>query len=240
VRSPDRFESICLAFVVLGLSGFAAAQDGVGGERSITVLGEGEAAGPPDRATINAGVQTLEPTVAEASRENQATVERIMEALRAEGIADEDIQTADYSIWPEQQHDPRGSGEITITGYRVNNTVRITIKDIDRLGMVLAAVTDAGANAIHGIGFGVEDKAALEERARAAAMADAHSRAEALAGLAGVELGEVLRISTSQGSGYPVPIMGGRMDMAQAASVPGISTGQLSILVSVQVSYAIK
>ena len=238
MNAVQTFVSLSLAVVLLGLSSTVVAADGAAGQRSITVVGQGEAAGPPDRASINAGVQTLAATVAESSRENQAIIERIMQALSDEGIAASDIQTADYSIWPEQQHDPRGSGEITITGYRVNNTVRITVRDIDRLGKVIAAVTDAGANAIHGIGFSVEDKAALEERARAAAMADARSRAEALAGLADVELGEVMHVSMS-GGGYPVPMMGGRMEMAQSASVPGISTGELSVSVQVQVSYAI-
>ena len=232
--------ALLLVAILVAFSGVAAAHDNGAGARSITVIGQGEAAGPPDLATINAGVQTLAPTVVESSRENQAIIERIMQALGKEGVAAIDIQTADYSIWPEQQHDPRGSGEITITGYRVNNTVRITVRDIDRLGKILAAVTNAGANAIHGIGFSVEDSAALEAEARTAAMADARARAEALAELAGVSLGKVLAITTSPGGGYPVPMMGGRMDMAQSASVPGISTGQLSISVQVQVSYEIQ
>jgi len=229
-----------LALLAMGASGLATAQEGTGASRSITVTGQGEAAGPPDRATINAGVQTLAPTVLESAQQNQATIERIMQALREEGIEALDIQTADYSVWPEQQHDPRGSGEVTISGYRVNNTVRITVKNIDRLGQVLAAVTDAGANAIHGIGFSVADTAALEAEARAAAMADAHTRAAALAELAGVELGDVQSISMSAGGNYPTPMMGGRMEMAMAAPAPGISTGQLSITVQVHISYAIR
>lgn len=239
MRSVIGVKSTLLAIAVIGFSALASAADGVGSARSITVIGQGEAAGPPDRATINAGVQTLAPSVVESSQQNQAILERIMQALKEQGIADTDIQTADYSVWPEQQVDPRGSGEITITGYRVNNTVRITVKDIERLGKVIASVTDAGANAIHGIGFSVEDSAALEARARAAAMADARSRAEALADLADVELGDVQSISMSPGGNYPMP-MGGRMDMAMSASVPGISSGQLSITVQVQVTYEIQ
>ena len=239
MKASIGWQWIYLAVIAPGLAGPVAAQDGVGGVRSITVIGQGEAAGPPDRATVNAGVQTLAPTVTESTQENQVIVERIMQALRDEGIEARDIQTADYSVWPEQHHDPRGTGEITITGYRVNNTVRITVRDIDRLGRILAAVTDAGANAVHGIGFGVEDTAALEAEARAAAMADARDQAEALAALAGVELGDVLSISTAPGAGYPVPLMGGGMERTRSASVPGVSTGQLSIFVQVQVSYAI-
>ena len=225
-----------LALLVMAAPGLAAAQEV---SRSITVIGQGEAAGPPDRALINAGVQTLAPTVIDATRENQETLERIMQALGEENIEAIDIQTADYSVWPEQQPDPRGNGEFTITGYRVNNTVRVTVRNIDRLGSVIAAVTSAGANAIHGIGFSVADTAVLEAKARAAAMADARARAEALAELAGVELGDVLGITMAPGGNYPVPMMGGRMDMAMSASVPGISSGQLSITVQVQVSYVI-
>ena len=236
MRSIFGVNAILLAIAVIGFSGTAAAEEGV---RSITVIGQGEAAGPPDRASINAGVQTLAPSVAESTGENQAIIERIMGSLRDEGIDDKDIQTADYSVWPEQQPDPRGTGEMTISGYRVNNTVRITVKDIERLGQVIAAVTTAGANAIHGIGFSVEDSAALEARARTAAMADARSRAEALADLAGVKLGKVLGISMTPGGNYPM-FMGGRMDMAVSASVPGISSGQLSVNVQVQVTYEIQ
>tara|TARA_R110000782_G_scaffold67473_10_gene136265 strand:- start:791 stop:1510 length:720 start_codon:yes stop_codon:yes gene_type:complete len=237
--SCNGIKASLLAIAFISLSGLANAQDVSNSTRSITVIGQGEAAGPPDRASINAGVQTLAPSVAESSEQNQAIIERIMAALKQEGIEAADIQTADYSVWPEQQHDPRGSGEVTITGYRVNNTVRITVKDIDRLGKVLAAVTSAGANAIHGIGFSVKDTAALEGRARAAAMQDARARAEALAGLAGVELGKVLSISATPGGNYPMPMMGGGREMMMSASVPGISSGQLSINVQVQVSYEI-
>lgn len=231
--------ALVIVALVAGFSTSAMATGHHQFARTITVTGQGEASGAPDQAQINAGVQTLAPTVAEASRENQDVVDRIMAALKKLGVKEKDIQTANYSIWPEQQHDPRGSGEITITGYRVNNTVNVTIENVEQVGKVLAAVTDAGANTVHGINFGVKDSKALEQRARAAAMADARERAEALAELAGVELGDVQTISMTAGGGYPVPMMGGRMEMAQSASVPGISTGELSIFVQVQVSYAI-
>lgn len=233
-------KSAWLAIIVLGLVGPAAAQNGTSVIRSISVSGQGEAAGRPDRATINAGVQTYAPTAVESSRQNQEIIERIMKALRDENIEDADMQTADYSVWPEQKRDPRDDSETTIAGYRVNNTVRITVKDIERLGKILAAVTNAGANSIHGINFGVGDTAALEARARAAAMEDARNRAESLAELANVDLGKVLTISMSSGGGGPMPMFGARMAMAEFDSAPAISAGQLSVSVQVQVSYEIQ
>jgi uncharacterized protein len=243
VRSPRVFRNAALlAVAIVGLPGLAIADSHLAATRTIGVTGMGEASGPPDQAQINAGVQIVAPTVAEASRQNQAIVERIMKALDEQGISKKDIQTTNYSVWPEQRHDPRGNGEITISGYNVSNVVNVTVADIDKLGAVLAAVTDAGANSIHGVNFGVKDNAALEQRARAAAMEDARARAESLAKLAGVKLGEVQSISMMQGGGFPMPMMGGgRMAMAEAAGVvPGISPGQLSVSVQVNVTYAIR
>jgi uncharacterized protein len=235
-------QAALLAMIAVGLSGAAWSQGETAAVRSISVTGQGEASGPPDRAQISAGVQTIATTVAQASQENQATVEAIMRALGQQGIDKKDIQTSNYSIWPEQQQDPQQANQMRITGYYVSNVVTVIVKDIDKVGEVLAAVTNAGANSIHGVQFMVEDTAALEQRARAAAMADARAQAAELAELAGVELGEVLTISMSSGGGYPVPMManrGGDYMMAEAAAVPGISPGQLSVNVQVYVTFAI-
>jgi uncharacterized protein len=229
-----------LTLVAVTLPGLAAAQDGVSDRRSISVSGQGEASAAPDMATINAGVQTLAPTVEQATRENQAAVAKVLQALETHGIAAKDMQTADYGIWPEQRYDARGNGEATITGYRVNNSVKVTVRDIARVGEVLGAVTTAGANAVNGVSFGLADDSALEVRARALAMADARARAEDLAKLAGVELGEVLTLSTSTGSGYPRPMVSMRMEAADAAPPPGIAAGELDVSVQVQVTYAIR
>lgn len=210
--------------------------------RSISVTGQGEASGKPDLATLDAGVQTFAGTVLEASRENQAVVDRIFSALEEQGIAEKDIQTANYSIWPEQEW-PRGEtgGKPRITGYRVSNTVHVKVRDIEAVGEVLAAVTDAGANSVNGIQFGVENTDALEAEARRLAMADARARAESLADLAGVGLGDVLTISMSASPGYPRPYAAARMEMADAgAPVPGIALGEQSIAVSLHVTYAIR
>lgn len=206
--------------------------------RSISVTGEGAASGKPDIAEINAGVQTMADTVIEASQENQAMLARILDALEEQGIAVKDIQTANYSIWAEQDY--RQAGEERITGFRVSNIVHIKVREISKTGEVLAAVTNAGANSINGINFSVEDPAALESQAREAAMADARARAESLATLAGVELGEVLSISMTSSPGFPQPFAA-RMEMADAgAPVPGVVPGQQSVSVNIHVSFAIR
>ena len=204
--------------------------------RSITVTGEGEASGAPDQAAVSAGVQILAATVIEATRENESIVDKIMEALDEQGVPPEKIQTSNYSIWAEQNYQEPGQNRIN--GYRVSNVVNVKIDDIDKIGDVLAAVIDAGANSIHGIEFGVKDTKALEQQAREAAMADARARAESLARLAGVQLGEVLSISSSYGGGPPRP-MSRSYDMAEVAA-PSISPGQQSLSVQIHATFAIR
>jgi uncharacterized protein YggE len=205
----------------------------------ITVVGQGTAYGQPDQATVIVGVETFAPTVEEATIQNQTTLDNVMAALGAAGIASEDIQTTNYSLYAEQIYGDRGPEGIA--GYRVSNQVNVKIRDISVVGDVLAAVTSAGANAIYGVNFSVADPAALEAEARAGAVEDARKRAESLAELGGVTLGDVTIISEVVGQPVmPLGLGGGGFAMEQAASAPGISPGQLSYQVQVQVTYSIR
>jgi uncharacterized protein YggE len=235
-------QAAALAIISVGMFGTVSAQGEPVAARSISVTGQGEASGPPDRAQISAGVQTVATTVTQASQQNQSIVDAIMRALAQHGIDKKNIQTSNYSIWPEQQHDPQQVNQVRIAGYHVSNMVSVIVDDIDKVGDVLAAVTNAGANSIHGVSFMVEDSTVLEQRARAAAMSDARAQAAELAALADVELGEVMTISMSSGGGYPMPMMAerGSFMMADAAPVPGISPGELSVNVQVYVTFAIR
>lgn len=207
---------------------------------SITVVGQGEAFGRPDQAQAQIGVEIVAENVQEATSQNQATFEAIQAALLDQGIAQEDIQTSNYSVWAEQRYDESGLST-GIAGYRVSNQVNVTIRDISKVGDVLSAAIDAGANSIYGVYFSVSDPAALEADARAAAMADAQQRAASLAELGNVELGSISIISEVIGSPVqPYARDFGGAAVAESAAVPGISPGQLSFQVQVQVTYGLQ
>ncbi|MCB9422760.1 MAG: SIMPL domain-containing protein [Ardenticatenaceae bacterium] len=232
---------LALAAILVACSGPAtagAAANPAVTSGGVTVVGQGEAYGQPDQAQVQVGVETFASEVSQATSENEATVQAIMDALTAQGIDAKDIQTTNYNLWAEQNSSDQGPQGIA--GYHVNNQVNVTIRDINKVGDVLAAATGAGANSIYGISFSVADPAALEEQARAAAVADARSRAAALAELGGVQLGDVQIISEviSQPINYPMGL-GGGYAMEQAAA-PSISPGQLSYTIQVQVTFGIK
>ncbi len=227
----------CSAAQAGGTAAPAAQSGGVVNAGGITVVGQGTAYGQPDQATVVVGVETFAATVSEATTQNQTTLDDVMAALTAAGIAAEDIQTTNYSLYAEQTYGD--NGPTGIAGYRVSNQVNVKIRDIALVGDVLAAVTEAGANAIYGVNFSVADPAALEAEARALAMQDAANRAASLAELGNVSLGEIAVISEVVGT--PVMPYSGGYAMEQAASVaPNISPGQLSYQVQVQVTYSIQ
>lgn len=207
----------------------------------ITVVGRGEAFGQPDEANVQVGVDTFAEEVIVATSENEAAIQAIIAALQAKGIAAEDIQTSNYSLWAEQIYGERGPEGIA--GYRVSNQVRVVIRDIENVGEILTAVIEAGANNIYGVSFSVADPAALEAEAREQAIANARERAESLAGLSGVSLGEVVSVSEVIGQ-VPYPRMeglgGGGYFPAGDSAATSISPGQLSYQVEVQVTFAIE
>lgn len=153
------------------------------------------------------------------------------------GVAENDIQTSNFSIYPQQQYDDQGN--IISTIYVVENTVLVKIRDLDTLGDVLDTAVSNGANSIYGITFDVEDKTAAQSDARENAVADAEAKATELAQAAGVSLGQIQTIS--EATSYPVyyDMRGGGAAEAAASTVP-ISPGQLTITSDVTVVYVIE
>jgi hypothetical protein len=123
----------------------------------------------------------------------------------------------------------------------VDNSVYVTVRDIEKLGDLLDATLTAGANSVNSVQFDVEDKTAAIKEARDAAVKDAEAQAKELAAAAGVSLGSLQRIDFY--SSVPPEIFGGYGKGggggAEAAAVP-IQTGQLTITATVSVSYELK
>lgn len=238
---------LVLAALLTGCAGAAFAQsetpaaqgDEAKVTRTVTVTGSGKVYLTPDIAYITIGVHTEGENAAEAVASNNAQAQEVIDALLAQGIAERDIQTTNFSIYPQQEYDTEGkpTGKIK---YIVDNSVFVTVRDITNVGDVLDAAVQAGANTISGIQFDVEDKTAALSEARKAAVADAGVKAEELASAAGVTLGDVQTISEyTSGGPQPMYDMRAAAPMAEAASVP-IQTGQMLLTVEVNIVYEIR
>lgn len=204
--------------------------------RNISVVGEGRATAPPDMATARIGVVAVAPTLAASNREASADMRRVTASLKANGVADRDIRTADFTVTPERQFQPSGEPG-PITGYRVANQVEVKVRDLDKLGKVLEDAVAAGADDIQGITLSVENPALVQAQARAVAVSAAQAEASQLARLANVQLGAVLEISDA--SSEPIPLQFARAESFAAGKGVPIATGDLEFSAQVRMVFGI-
>lgn len=208
--------------------------------RTLSVNGTGKVVLVPDIAYINIGVHTEAADVSSSLSNNNDLATAISNALQAEGVELKDIQTSNFNVYPMQQYD--NMGQATGTVYVVDNTVSITVRDLSKLGKLLDVAIRSGANNIYGITFDIADRESALASARDLAIKDAQSKAQAVAGVAGVQLGEVQAIVATDSS-YVQPYsgygMGGGGASGLETSVP-VSAGQLIITYDVNLTYAIQ
>lgn len=206
--------------------------------RTVTVTGSADSILTPDIAYIYIGVHTENADAKAAITTNNSDTQKVNDALKAAGIADKDLRTTNFSVYPNQQTGPNGESK-GIT-YVVDNTIYVTVRDLSKMGDILDAAATAGANSISGIQFDVADKNTAMSEARKNAIANARQLAEETAQAAGVTLGPVQSITYSS-SNQPIPFFGkgGGAAMSAASSVP-VNAGQLTLTVDVTIVYAIQ
>jgi uncharacterized protein YggE len=227
-----------LAVAALALTACGAVPAQSVEDRTISINGSGTVYVTPDMASINLGVQTRDEQVKDAIAESNRVLERIRELLAEYGVEEADVQTTNFSVYPYSDYAPDGL-QMNVT-YQVDNTVNVTLRDLSKLGEILDAVIEAGANSIYGIQFAVSDQESAYNQAVEAAVENAAERAGALAAASGAELGELKSMTTYFGGGG-IPMM-----YAEAATGRGgggdipLSPGAMEIRVEVTAIYAIQ
>ncbi|TZE82800.1 SIMPL domain-containing protein [Calorimonas adulescens] len=201
----------------------------------ITVNGEGVIKAKPDMAYINLGVETKGKTAKEAQDSNADTMGKVIQALKGMGITENDIRTTNYNIYPEQYFDDK-TNQSKISGYHVTNMVEVTVRDVDKVGSVIDATGNAGANIMYGVSFTISDNSAYYQQALQLAAKDARSKAEGIAKGLGVNLGTPLRIVEQSNSGGTVY----NINQSQAMKAGGtpITSGELEIKAQITVDYS--
>ena len=179
------------------------------------------------------GVATTSSNAKTALDDAAKIAEQIAAAVKKQGIADEDIQTRDVSVYPQSTDQ---NGKQVITGYQASLSVQVKVRDIAKLGEVISAANAAGANAGSGPSFTIADPASVRAKALDEAVADARKSAEAMAKAAGKSVGEVLSISSSDAGS----VVGPMYDTAGAAKSVSIEPGQLDITATVVVVFELK
>jgi uncharacterized protein YggE len=192
----------------------------------------------PDRAWVTIGAESRAASAREAQRLNTAAMTPIQEKLRAAGIPADAIKTVGYDVQYEWDFvNNRRVGK----GYVARNTIEVRVDAIDRVGDILEIAGASGATSLGGVRFDLKDRSKLEREALRLAVADARSRADAIAAGAGRSIDRIVKIEEQGVSGGPMPVMF-RRDAAQvtAAAAPPIEAGQTELRAQVSLTAVLK
>ncbi|MBM4411440.1 MAG: DUF541 domain-containing protein [Chloroflexi bacterium] len=214
----------------------------------IAVSGTGTASVKPDIALVNLGIEVTATTVADARAKAAATMENLTKAVKAKGVADADIQTQFFNIYPQYgvaAVTPNGAVKPStpeIVGYTVSNQVQLKVRNLDSVSEVLDTAIGAGGNSIrvNGLQFTIEKPDRYLAKAREEAVQNAKARAEILAKAAGVQLGPPRSIVESGGVLTRLDKMQAAPASAGRGGATPISPGEEQLSVSVSVVFEIK
>lgn len=228
------------AWVAPGNYAYAAEVQGVQ-QNVINVVGKGEIQVKPDIAYLSIGVNSTAETAASAQKANAAKIQKVTNLLKNTWkISADDIQTSQFYVQPNYTYSEKDGQKIK--GYTAHHTLTVTYRDMDKIGELLDAASQAGANNIENVRFTVENPEKYESEVIAKAVANADVKAGAIAKAVKRQLGTVLSVSQPDGN---VPVFyANESIMAKAASDSNAGTqieaGQVKVSTVLNITYEMK
>lgn len=214
-------------------------------EDRFSVNGSGTVYAKADIATLSVGLKTeVKPSAAEATKENTSKMNEILAVLRDLGIDSKDVKTSSYTLNPSYNWTEKDGQKLV--GYEVYQSVDLKIRDLDKIGDVIAKTTEKGANQVGSIQFTIDDEFELKNEARELAIEKAKEKAELIASQTGMKLGDIKGVyETAITPVFAYDYTNARKevmmsDSAGGISAPSIEAGQNEIKVEVTLTYEIK
>jgi uncharacterized protein YggE len=207
--------------------------------RTISVSGTGSVRVKPDLATATLGTSKSSAKLPEAKSAADASIAQIKAALKRVGVADDDIQTVQFQIYRVQANPQAGIRE---SSWKVVHMLNVRTKKPDSIAGIVDAAVAAGATDVQNIGFSVDSLATHRVKARELAIKAAQEKAQQLASLLKIQVGEVVSV-TEVGDYYPMAqsVANFRMDAGEAmGGDSGIMGGQIEVTTSTQVVFGIR
>jgi uncharacterized protein len=201
-------------------------------QSGILTTGDATVSRKPDLSTVSAGVQSQSSSAAGAQSDLAAKAGKLIARIKALGVPDKDLSTTGYWVGPI--YEPNGN---IVSGYRASEQLIVRWHTVDNVGKAVDAIVQEGGATNISVGFGLADPKAAQAEARSAAIADARTRAAAMANAAGVHLGPVVRVVDISASSRP-PV---QYDLGAAAAAPAtqIPVGQMDVQVTLEVDFAL-
>ncbi|WP_314847265.1 SIMPL domain-containing protein [Treponema lecithinolyticum] len=226
--------------ILLGANTFLSAQI-VQGQPSITVTGNGIVSVKPDTAVIKLAVETSAQEAAAAAARNATLMNSVTQAVQKAGIKTEDTATRGYNVFRDTRYNSK-TGNYEEKGYKVVNTLTVTVHDIQKTGTIIDAALKAGANQLSEVSFYTKDTSEAYKQARTKAVLQAKEAAQTLSAAAGQKIGAVLSIEEL--SGIPIYRNTVNYDVSMLKSsgqeATPITPGDTEVSVTVKVVFELK
>jgi uncharacterized protein len=255
-RPQQLLLSVVLLMAIIALGAYAnltfkQAEYMWGGPTTITVTGEGEVVGIPDIGQFTFSVEADGSDAGVAQSASAEKVNAIVSYLKESGVAETDIKTEGYNLFPKYRYEDRvcpmgsfcPSGEPIQDGFTVSQSVQVKVRDLAAAGGLMSGVGERGATNLSGLMFTIDDTTELEAEAQALAITDAQTKAKTLADSLGVRIVRMTGFY-EESNNYPMPYgMGGDMMMAEAKSAsvtPDIPAGEQTTTKRVSVTFEVR
>jgi len=231
---------ILVASTFLSLS---ALGDDVPESPALSVRGEARLMVSPDQVMMVAGVLSEGKQAKKALSDNSKAMQKVMDALSSLGLKEKEVSTQNFSVQPKWSSRPRNADQSwrsQIIGYRVNNSVIVKTTQLELIGDMISRATQAGANQIQSVSFGLSNPREYRSNALAKAVANARADADVTAKAAGVSIKGIKSVHIDQAVSSVERVekaMVVRSSMADMASTPPISAGDITVRASVSVTY---
>jgi hypothetical protein len=194
-----------VALAVPALSSAQASQSPPAPPPYISASAIGETRVTPDRAIVQVTVDSRGESAANAGSQNRDKQERVIDAVKAQGVATPQIRTSGYRVNPEYAEPERGKAP-RVTGYRATNTIQVEVRSIENIGKVIDAALGAGATNIGSVGLYASNTDAARREAVQLAVTKARGEAESAAMAAGGTLGRLVELTIDPGA-IPRPLL---------------------------------
>ena len=226
--------SAVAGFIALAIPAHGA---GTTDNRFITVIGVGSVSVVPDAVRFSATVSTAGATNNAALSTATKSAAAVRQALKDAGIASKDIRSANISVYPEYNWTQEAGTKIT--GYRASQSFDVLIRSASKAGIIIEAVVTAGGDSVQlgGVIPVTLNPTLATEQARAAAVANAKSKASSYAKLLGTSIGKVFSLEEQSSPVYSSPF-----PMAKAAAdatAVEIDLGEQDVTVTITVRWAL-
>jgi len=230
------FSLLVAAFMAAVPLNGALAMEGPG----LSVQGTGQAKLAPDQASISLSVMSQGQSAQEVQAENARKMQAVTEAVKALGVEDRFIRTSGISLQPQYDYK---NGERKLKGYAANNTIRVDVKELAKVGRVIDSALRAGAGKVDSLEFSLNAPERLEQMALRNAVADARSKAETIASALGKSIVGLKQVSESNSGymtrSYAMPMLAAAKTNGEAAAETPVSPGELELSATVQIEFVL-